>query len=100
MGSELIRKEVLKGFFVGLIATVFGLIFAIQIFGTSDDYGQVVKQAISEGFLGKLMSIGALLNLGAFFIFLKKKQDYRARGVLIATVFVLIFTLIVKNFSD
>jgi hypothetical protein len=73
---------------------------AIRIFGTSDYFGTLVKQARSEGFLGKLMSIGALLNLGAFFIFLKKKQDYRARGVLIATVFVLIFTLIVKNFSD
>lgn len=96
----MIKKEVFKGFLVGLIATVFGLVFAIQIFGSSDDYTQVVKQAINEGFLGKLMSIGALLNLGAFFVFLKKKQDYRARGVLIATVFVLIFTLVIKNFSE
>ncbi|MEM1002646.1 MAG: hypothetical protein AAGH46_08355 [Bacteroidota bacterium] len=96
----MIKKEVLKGFIVGIIATIFGLVFAIQIFGSSDDYSLVVKETIKEGFLGKLMSIGALLNLGAFFIFLKKKQDYRARGVLIATVLVFIFTMIVKNFSE
>jgi formate-dependent nitrite reductase membrane component NrfD len=94
------KSEIVKGFLVGLVATVFGIVFAIQIFGTSDDYGVVVKQAISEGFLGKLMSIGALLNLGAFFIFLKKKQDLRARGVLIATVFVLIITLLLKYFNS
>jgi flagellar motor component MotA len=96
----MIKKEVFKGFLVGIIATVFGLIFAIQIFGSSDDWGLVIQQAISEGFLGKLMSIGALLNLGAFFIYLKKKQDLRARGVLIATILVLILTLIIKNLSE
>lgn len=96
----MIKKEVFKGFLVGIIATIFGLVFAIQIFGSSDDYSLVVKEAIKEGFLGKMMSIGALLNLGAFFIFLKKKQDYRARGVLIATVLVFILTMVVKNFSE
>jgi len=99
MASQIIRKEVFKGFLVGLIATVFGLVFAIQIFGSSDDYTAVVIQALEEGFLGKLMSIGALLNLGAFFIFLKKKQDYRARGVLIATLLVFVLTMVIKNYS-
>lgn len=94
------KSEVLKGFLVGIIATIFGLVFAILIFGQSDDYSLVLKQAVNEGFLGKLMSIGALLNLGAFFIFLKKKQDLRARGVLVATVFVLVFTLIMKYFTE
>lgn len=94
------KSEVLKGFLVGIIATIFGLVFAIQIFGQSEDYSLVLKQAVNEGFLGKLMSIGALLNLGAFFIFLKKKQDLRARGVLVATVFVLVFTLIMKYFTE
>ena len=96
----MVKSEVFKGFLVGLVATIFGLVFAIHIFGSSDDYTLVVKEAIKEGFLGKLMSIGALLNLGAFFIFLKKKQDLRARGVLIATVLVFLFTLLIKNFNE
>lgn len=90
------KKEILIGFGVGLIATAFGLVFAIQIFGASDDWGVVIEQAISEGFLTKLMSIGALLNLGAFFLFIKKNQDHRARGVLIATILVLVSTMLIK----
>ncbi|WP_296313678.1 hypothetical protein [Winogradskyella sp. UBA3174] len=90
------KKEILIGFGVGLIATLFGLVFAIQIFGKSDDWGVVIKQAIEEDFLTKLMSIGALLNLSAFFLFLKKNQDHRAKGVLIATILVLISTMIIK----
>lgn len=90
------KKDILIGFGVGLIATVFGLVFAIQIFGESDDWGLVIEQAINKGFLTKLMSIGALLNLGAFFLFIKKNQDQKAKGVLIATVLVLITTMIIK----
>ena len=90
------KKEILIGFIVGVVATIFGLVFAIQIFGKSDDYGVVIKEAIAQGFLTKLMSIGALLNLGAFFIFLKKQQDHRAKGVLITTVLVLVSTMVIK----
>lgn len=90
------KKEIIIGFTVGIIATAFGLVFAIQIFGKSDDWGAVLRQAVAEGFLTKLMSIGALLNLGAFFLFLKKKQDHRAKGVLIATILVFIATMIIK----
>ncbi len=93
------KKEIIIGFVVGLIATAFGLVFAIQIFGKSDDWGEVIQQAISEGFLTKLMSIGALLNLGAFFLFLKKNQDDRAKGVLIATLLVFIMTMVIKFFN-
>jgi len=90
------KKEILIGFIIGIVATIFGLIIAIQIFGKSDDWGTVIEQSISEGFFTKLISIGALLNLGAFFLFLKKNKDHRAKGVLIATVLVLITTMVIK----
>ncbi|EDP71421.1 hypothetical protein FBALC1_03017 [Flavobacteriales bacterium ALC-1] len=90
------KKDILIGFIVGLIAAAIGLILAIQIFGKSDDWGAVIRQAISEGFLTKLMSIGALLNLGAFFLFLKKNKDNSAKGVLIATILILISTMVIK----
>lgn len=95
----MIKKEIFIGFLVGVIATIFGLVFAVQLFGDSDDWGLVIRRAIDEGFMTKLMSIGALLNLGAFFIFLKKKQDHRAKGVLIATVLVFLATMIIKYTS-
>ncbi|MBO3115737.1 hypothetical protein J4050_03210 [Winogradskyella sp. DF17] len=90
------KKDILIGFLVGVVASLFGLIFAIQIFGQSDDWGLVIEESIKQGFFTKLMSIGALLNLGAFFVFIRKRQDNRAKGVLIATLLVLALTLVIK----
>lgn len=92
----MIKKEIFKGFIIGLIANVIGLYFAALIFGDGKDFFTVLKSASSEGILGKLISLGAILNLLAFFIFIKKKQDYRARGVLLATVIIAISTFVFK----
>ena len=90
----MIKKEVAIGFTVGLIANVVGLFLAIQLFGNGQGIEITIKQAIANSFFGKLLSIGAILNLIAFFIFLKKKQDYKARGVLLATILVAIFSFV------
>lgn len=92
----MIKKEVFIGFFVGLIANAIGVYLAAMVLGTHDDFIMALKNASAEGFLGKLVSLGAILNLAAFFIFLKKKQDYRARGVLLATVVIAISTFLFK----
>ncbi|GAA4238177.1 hypothetical protein GCM10022291_27650 [Postechiella marina] len=90
------NKELIIGILVGILANVIGLIATATILGQGDDFTTVIKAASNEGFLGKLISLGAILNLIAFFIFIKKRQDYRARGVLIATVFIAIFTFLFK----
>jgi hypothetical protein len=90
----MIKKEVGIGFLVGLLANALGIFLAIQLFGNGEDIETAIKQVIANGFFGKLLSIGAILNLIVFFIFLKKKQDYRARGVLLATILVAIVSFI------
>jgi hypothetical protein len=92
----MIKKELIIGLLVGLVANTIGLIIVATILGNGDDFTMVIKAAATEGFLGKLISLGAILNLIAFFIFIKKKQDYRARGVLIITIFVAVFTFVFK----
>lgn len=92
----MIKKEVFIGIFVGLLANALGLLLAIIFFSSAEDIQTTIKQSIAEGFFTKLISIGAILNLIAFFIFIKKKQDYRARGVLLATVLVAVFTFVIK----
>lgn len=92
----MIKKEVFIGLLVGVIANCIGLYLATVLLGNGDDFETVLKAASAEGFLGKLISLGAILNLIAFFIFIKKKQDYRARGVLLATVLVAIITFLFK----
>ena len=92
------KKDIFTGMLVGLIANSIGLILVATLFGNGDDFTHVIKAAANEGFLGKLISLGAILNLAAFFIFIKKRQDYRARGVLLITVFVAVFTFVFKLF--
>lgn len=94
----MIKKDIAIGIIVGLIANTIGLFLATIILGNGDGFITVVKTAASEGFLGKLISLGAILNLLAFFVFIKKKQDYRARGVLLITVLVAVFTFVFKLF--
>lgn len=90
------KKDVVIGIIVGLVANAIGLYFAALLLGKGDDPFTVIAAAKTEGFLGKLVSLGAILNLIAFFVFIKKKQDYRARGVLLATLLIAIFTFIIK----
>ena len=90
------KKDIVLGIFIGLIANGIGIFLAAKLLGNEGDFISVIKTAITGGFLGKLVSLGAILNLIVFFIFIKKKQDNRARGVLLATVFIAIFTFAVK----
>ncbi len=92
----MIKKEIFLGFFIGLIANCIGLILAALFLGTGEDIGITIKQSLSEGLFGKLVTIGAILNLVVFFIFIKKKQDYRARGVLLVTITVAITTFLLN----
>ena len=94
----MIKKDVFIGALVGLLANAIGLFITANLLGQGDDFVTVIKAAAAEGFLGKLISLGAILNLIAFFVFIKKKQDYRARGVLLITVFIAVFTFVFKLF--
>jgi len=92
----MIKKDIIIGVLVGLIANGIGLIIVSTLLGQGDDFITVIKSAAKEGFLGKLISLGAVLNLVAFFVFIRKKQDYRARGVILITICIAIFTFIFK----
>jgi len=88
-----IKKEILIGFVVALIATFSGCFIFIEFFsGFEFDEG---LRLIREGNLeGKVLVLGAVANFLVFFIFLKKKQIYRARGVLMETFFIAILVLL------
>lgn len=92
------KKEILIGIVVGIIATLIGMFFYSMYSASTSNLTQetAIKVFIEQGKLGYLVSIGAILNLLAFFIFLKRKQDYRARGVLLATILTAIIVLILQ----
>lgn len=92
----MIKKELFIGFLVGLIANTIGFIIAIFIFGNVESISTTFQQALDRGVFNKLVSMGALLNLVVFFLFLKLKRDYRARGVIFATIAVTIGTFLLN----
>ncbi len=91
------KKEIAIGFLVGLIANTFGTLLYILLFS---DMGiaETFEAAAEQGHLGSLLALGAILNLVAFFGFLKIRRDQRARGVLIATLLTAIVILYYKVF--
>ena len=94
------KKEILIGSLVGVAANFIGLVsvgFLMAKFsGRSDGVYEVLQAAGSENFIGKLISLGAILNLICFFFFLRKNQEARAAGVLTATILITVFTFLIK----
>ena len=89
------KKEILIGFFVGLVATAFGFYIYVEFVSTYS-FEETLK-IIDEGNLyGKILGLSAVPNLFVFFIFLKKKQELRARGVLLACFFIAFLILMSK----
>lgn len=50
------------------------------------------------GLHGEILTLAAIPNLFVFFIFIRKKQDNRAKGVLFTTILIALTTLILKFF--
>ncbi|WP_203257457.1 hypothetical protein [Hyunsoonleella ulvae] len=94
------KKDIFIGILIGFISNGIGFIIASFIIGKLKGYDLIsaIQTSFSEGSVGQIISLGAILNLIAFFIFIKKRQDYRARGVLIITVFIAVFTFVIKLF--
>lgn len=89
------NKEIAIGFIVGLIANTIGTLLYILLFS---DLGIVAtyEAAVDQEHVGSLLALGAILNLFAFFGFLKLRRDERAKGVLMATVLTALVILYYK----
>lgn len=93
--KQYIRKEIVIGILVSVLATAAGIFLYLQYFSK---FGfDETLQMIQEGNLyASVLALAALPNLFVFFIFIKKKQDYRARGVLMASILTALITFVLK----
>lgn len=98
MNKKYKYKEMAIGFMVGLIANTLGVLLYILLFS---DRGltESLQAAVDAEQVGSLLALGAVLNLVAFFGFLKLRRDERARGVLLATVLTALLILYYKIFA-
>ena len=94
--KKFVRKEIAIGILVSIIATASGVFLYLQYF-SKFGYEETLR-LIKEGTLpaSAVIALAALPNLFVFFIFIKKKQDYRARGVLTASILTALITFVMK----
>ena len=84
-----IKINVLTGILFGFIATAFGFYFYSQVFNHfSMKFIKIL--IVEENMLSEILAYSAIPNLLAFFVFIKRGEDYKARGVLITTMIVAI----------
>lgn len=88
------KIDLLIGFIIGMTAALLGTyIFLIEFtpFKSLNDLS-VIR---AENLLGKIITLGAILNIVVFFILLKFKKELMARGVVLATIVLSLITMFV-----
>lgn len=86
------KIDILIGFIIGVLASILGIYIFIT-FITDFDFLEGIQSMKSEGKLGKLITLGSILDLVAFGILLKLNKEIMARGVVLAVIIIAIITL-------
>jgi heme/copper-type cytochrome/quinol oxidase subunit 4 len=90
-----VKKDFIIGFLIAVFATLGGAFLYLEYFATYSI--EVSLEMIrARSLLGKVLALAAIPNLFVFFVFIKKKQDNRAKGVFFATIITALITLIFK----
>lgn len=86
------KTDLLIGFLIGLVSTFIGSYLFLKLktkYDLIDDFNLLRI----EGILGKVLVLGAILNIVVFYILLKKSKEMMARGVILATIILALSTL-------
>lgn len=88
------KIDLFYGLIIGLITSLIGSYLFIIAFTPYSFFGglQLLK---FEGKLGKIITLGTILNIGMFFILLKNKKELMAKGIILATILLTIVTLFI-----
>jgi len=88
------KTDLLVGALIGLLTTFIGVFIYLKL--TTDlGFIEAIQTMKSQGLLGKVITLGAILNIIAFFVLLKLNKELMARGVVMATILLTVFTLLV-----
>jgi hypothetical protein len=88
------KTAILIGFVLGILISILGSFLFITFF-TAYDFMTGIESMKSEGKLGKLITLGTVLDLVTFGILLKMNKEMMARGVVLAVILIAIITLFV-----
>ena len=86
------KTDLIIGFLIGIVSALLGTFLFLALFTKYNLFTdfQVIR---AEGILGKVITLGAILNIIVFFILLQKKKELMARGIVLATITLAILTM-------
>ena len=93
-GIGMNKTDLLIGFIIGIIASILGSYLFITFF-TDFDFINGIKIMRFEGKLGKIITLGSILDLVAFGILLKLNKELMARGVVLAVIIMTLVSLFI-----
>ncbi len=81
------------GFFIGIIAAFLACFLFLQFFTKAGFSNSliIIRQA---GYIGKVITLSAIINLIIFFYLLKINKDFMAKGIILAMFIITIITII------
>lgn len=86
------RIHVIYGFILGMVLTFLGVYFYVTMF-VGGEFNESIVAIKSQNNFGKVIALGSIPNLFAFFLLLKKNREMWARGVVLATIALAISTI-------
>ena len=86
-------KDLMIGFFIGIISAFLGMVLFLMIFTQYDPITDLIHLKML-GLLGKIITLGAILNLIVFYILLQKKKEIMARGIILSMIVLTLLTLL------
>ena len=88
------KLDMLIGFVIGIITSLIGSYLFIKLF-TSFDLSNGLQTIKQYGYLGKVVTLGTVLDLLLFLFLLKRNKELMARGVVFAVIVLAITTLFI-----
>ncbi|WP_281227736.1 hypothetical protein [Flavobacterium aquiphilum] len=88
------KTDLLIGFAIGILGCFLGMFLYITLI-VHTDFITGIQSMKNEGHLGKIVTLGSILDLIAFGILLKMNKELMARGVVLAVIALTITTLFI-----
>lgn len=90
-------KKIAIGFILSILATIAGSYIYMEYI-MPEGFESSWKWMLENHEQSSIISLGAIPNLLLFFVFIKRKEDYKARGVLIGVILAALTVLAFKIF--
>lgn len=88
------KIDLLIGALIGFTATFIGIIIFFEFF-TEYSFTEGIQSMKQLGYLGKVITLGAIMNIITFFTLLQFNKELMARGVVLATIILTVITMLV-----